>query len=412
MYDGLDVSTVRNFGTALLIGALVGTEREKRQSAEAEAGIGGLRTFVLLALLGAVAGWLADALHMPALLVAVLIVVGAAVLAGYVLAARVDPASLGLTTESAAITVYLLGAMATLGYRELAVALAIVTAALLAYKQPLHGLVEKMSWDDIFAGLRLLIATFIVLPLLPSRSVDPWGALNPYSLWLLVLLISSLSLVGYVGSRWLGADRGIVLTGLTGGLVSSTAVTLSFARQSRDDSRTATAHTLACGMLLAWCIMFGRVIVEVLVVNRELVGRVLIPFAMMVAARDRAAAKTEEVPLRNPFSLTEASKFGAFFAVVLLAVKFVQIRFPGEGLYMVAGLAGLTDVDAITLSMAEYARSGDAHVAVNAIVLATLTNTMVKCGMAVALGGAVLRRPVLIATGAILATGIGAISWL
>ena len=226
MYDGLDVSTVRNFGTALLIGALVGTEREKRQSAEAEAGIGGLRTFVLLALLGAVAGWLADALHMPALLVAVLIVVGAAVLAGYVLAARVDPASLGLTTESAAITVYLLGAMATLGYRELAVALAIVTAALLAYKQPLHGLVEKMSWDDIFAGLRLLIATFIVLPLLPSRSVDPWGALNPYSLWLLVLLISSLSLVGYVGSRWLGADRGIVLTGLTGGLVSSTAVTL------------------------------------------------------------------------------------------------------------------------------------------------------------------------------------------
>src|SRR5882672_11058137 len=115
MYDGLDVSTVRNFGTALLIGALVGTEREKRQSAEAEAGIGGLRTFVLLALLGAVAGWLADALHMPA------------VLAGYVLAARVDPASLGLTTESAAITVYLLGAMTTLGYRELAVALAIVT---------------------------------------------------------------------------------------------------------------------------------------------------------------------------------------------------------------------------------------------------------------------------------------------
>ena len=135
-------------------------------------------------------------------------------------------------------------------------------------------------------------------------------------------------------------------------------------------------------------------------------------FSRSAPARDRAAAKTEEVPLRNPFSLTEASKFGAFFAVVLLAVKFVQIRFPGEGLYMVAGLAGLTDVDAITLSMAEYARSGDAHVAVNAIVLATLTNTMVKCGMAVALGGAVLRRPVLIATGAILATGIGAISWL
>src|SRR4029077_4096653 len=163
------------------------------------------------------------------------------------------------------------------------VALGIVTAAVLAYKQPLHGLVARLDWDDIYAGLRLLIASFIVLPLLPDRPVDPWGALNPYSLWLLVLLISSLSLVGYVGSRWFGADRGIVLTGLTGGLVSSTAVTLSFARQSREDTRRATAHTLACGVLLAWCIMFGRVIAEVLVVNRALVVRLLIPFAMMGA---------------------------------------------------------------------------------------------------------------------------------
>jgi uncharacterized membrane protein (DUF4010 family) len=419
MDNELDLGTIRNFVDALLIGALVGIEREKRKSAEAEAGIGGLRTFILLALLGAIAGWLAGALHMPAVFVAVVVVVGAAVLAGYVLAARAQPESLGITTESAAMTVCLLGAMTTLGYRELAVALGIVTAAVLAYKQPLHWLVEKLNWDDIFAGLRLLIATFIVLPLLPNRTVDPWGALNPYSLWLLVLLISSLSLIGYVGSRWLGADRGIVLTGLTGGLVSSTAVTLSFARHSREDGRTATCYTLACGLLLAWCVMFGRVIVEVAVVNRALVARVLVPFAIMGAAaaiaaliafqrrgarQDRTTSKA--VPLRNPFSLTEASKFGAFFAVVLLVVKLVQTHFPGEGLYMVAVLAGLTDVDAITLSMAEYAKSGEAHVAVNAIVLATLANTIVKCGIVAALGGALLRRPVIIATGAIVAAAI------
>jgi uncharacterized membrane protein (DUF4010 family) len=254
--------------------------------------------------------------------------------------------------------------------------------------------------------------------------VDPWGALNPYSLWLLVLLISSLSLVGYVGSRWLGADRGIVLTGLTGGLVSSTAVTLSFARQSREDGRGSTALTLACGMLLAWCVMFARVIVEVLVVNRALVARVAMPFVTMgvvaavaawifarrgASAPDRAAAKTQDVPLKNPFSLTEASKFAAFFAAVLLVVKFVQLRLQGQGLYMVAGLAGLTDVDAITLSMAEYARSGEAHVATNAIVLATLTNTMVKAGIVAALGSPAMSRPVLVATGAILAAGIGTI---
>jgi uncharacterized membrane protein (DUF4010 family) len=130
------------------------------------------------------------------------------------------------------------------------------------------------------------------------------------------------------------------------------------------------------------------------------------------ARQDGATSKAETVPLRNPFSLTEASKFGAFFAVVLLVVKLVQTHFPGEGLYMVAVLAGLTDVDAITLSMADYARSGDAHVAVNSIVLATLANTTVKCGIVAALAGAVLRRPVIIATCAILVAGIATIALL
>jgi uncharacterized membrane protein (DUF4010 family) len=421
----LSLAAVRDFGTALLIGALVGTEREKRHAADVEPGIGGLRTFVLLALLGAIAGWLSHALRMPTLLVAVLAIVGAAVLAGYMLGTRTHPDALGITTESAAVTVCLLGAMTTLGYRDLAVALSIVTAAVLAYKQPLHGLVARLDWDDLFAGLRLLIATFIVLPLLPDRPVDPWGALNPSSLWLLVLLISSLSLVGYVATRWLGPGRGIVLTGLTGGLVSSTAVTLSFARQSRERGG-ASSPTLASGLLLAWCVMFGRVIAEVVVVNRALAARVVIPFAVMGAAAAIAAAlslwrgartsgdataSAETVPLRNPFSLTEASKFAAFFAAVLLLVKFVQLRFPGKGLYMVAGLAGMTDVDAITLSMAEYAKSGDARIAVGAIVIAALTNTAVKCGIVAMLGGAGLRRIVVVATAGILAATL-VVVWL
>ncbi len=424
MESGLDLTTVRNFANALLIGALVGIEREKRKEAEVEPGIGGLRTFILVALIGAVGGWLSDILHAPAVLATAVGIVGAAVLAGYVLGARARPDSLGITTESAAILVCFLGAMTTLGHRELAVALGIATAAVLAYKQPLHGLVARINWDDLYAALRLLIATFVVLPLLPNRALDPWGALNPYKLWLLVLLISSLSLVGYVGCRWLGTDRGTVLTGLAGGLVSSTAVTLSFARQSRDAALTATAG-LACGLVLAWCVMFGRVVLEVLVVNRELTTRVLIPFATMGAAaalsawlllRSAAAAKgtgatASTVPLKNPFSLTQASKFGAFFALVLLLVKLVQTYFPGEGLYMLAGLAGLTDVDAITLSMAEYARSGDHQVAANAIVIATLSNTVVKCGIAASLGSAALRRPVLISTAVILAVGLASIAW-
>ena len=132
-----------------------------------------------------------------------------------------------------------------LGDQALAMGVGVITAAVLAYKQPLHGFVEKLGWDDVYAGVRLLIATFIALPLLPDRAIDPWGALNPYKLWLLVILISSLSLVGYVLTRWLGPTRGAALTGLTGGLVSSTAVTLSFSKEAREKPQEATQRNSA-----------------------------------------------------------------------------------------------------------------------------------------------------------------------
>ena len=268
MLGDLDVAVIRDFATALLIGALIGVEREKRKG-DGEPGIGGLRTFILFALVGAIAGFLsrgrrraldpdgdAAAGHRP----------GRSPATGW--STRAQPGSFGLTTEIAAVVVCLLGAMTMLGHRELAIGLGVVTAAVLAYKQPLHGLVAKLGWDDVFAGVRLLIATFIILPLLPDRTLDPWDALNPYKLWLLVILISSLSLVGYVATRWLGAGRGTALTGITGGLVSSTAVTLSFARRGQTEPQAAAA--LACGILLAWTVMFARVLVMVLAVNRDL----------------------------------------------------------------------------------------------------------------------------------------------
>jgi len=235
-----------DFATAILLGALIGIEREKRKAEEEKTGhIAGLRTFILLALFGAAAGWLSRTLSVPWIFATAFVIVGAFVVAGYFVTARSSQAGKGLTTEVAAVVVFLLGAMVMLGYEELAIGLGVVTAAVLAYKQPLHGLVAKLGWDDVYAGLRLLIATFIALPLLPDQPIDPWGALNPYKLWLLVILISSLSLVGYVLTRMLGAARGAALMGLTGGLASSTAVTLSFAKQARDNPQLANA--LACG---------------------------------------------------------------------------------------------------------------------------------------------------------------------
>jgi len=425
MEGSLDLSTARDFATALLIGALIGVEREKRKGADtSEIGIGGLRTFILIAEVGAVAGWISRSLNAPWLLVGALAVVAVPLVAGYVLAARQNPTSLGLTTEIAALAVCLLGGLTTLGHRELAIGLAVVTAAVLAYKQPLHGLVDKLGWDDVFAGVRLLIATFIVLPLLPNRPIDPWGALNPHSLWLLVLLIAGLSLIGYVATRWLGTHRGSAITGVAGGMVSSTAVTLSFARRSRDEPGLATGNALACGILLAWCVMFVRIVVEVLVVNRDLLVPVLIPCAVMgvvagalawiflrrstLARRDEVTAG-REIPLKNPFSLTNAAKFAAFFAVVLLVVKLAQKEFSSNAIYLVSALAGATEVDAITLSMAEYAKSGETHVAVSAIIIAALSNTLTKCVMVLALGGSALRGPILVGTVAVMGAGIATI---
>ena len=417
----VDVTVVRNFLIAILIGALVGIEREKHKTAEHPASFGGLRTFILFAQAGAIGAWLSQHFGSPWVFLTTLALVAVAVVTAYVLESRVKPDALGLTTEIAAFTVCLLGGAVMYGYAELAVALAILTSAVLAFKQPLHGMVQKLGTDDLYAGLKLLIATFIVLPLLPAQPIDPWGALNLYKLWLLVILISGLSLVGYVAVRWLGTARGTAITGLSGGLVSSTAVSLGFARQSRTDKDPLAGDTLAAGILLAWTVMFVRVVVMVAIVFPPLVPRLLTPFVTMAIItallagvfywlgirRKRPLEPGEAVPVKNPFSLAAATRFGLLFAVVLLVVKITERYAPAEGLYLVAVLAGLTDVDAITLSMTEYARQSAVHsTAVTAILVAALSNTVVKCGMVLVLGSNALRVRLLAATVAILLAGL------
>lgn len=422
----IDVVVVRNFLIALLIGALVGVEREKYKAAEHPQSFGGLRTFILFAEVGAVGAWLSQHLDTPWLFIVSVLAVAIVIVSAYVLENRIRPDSLGLTTEIAAITVCLLGGAVMYGYAELAVALGIITTAVLTFKQPLHGVVGKIGTDDLYAGLKLLIATFIVLPLLPKAPVDPLQALNPYTLWLLVILISGLSLVGYVAVRWLGPSRGTAVTGITGGLVSSTAISLTFARQSRLDPDPLASDTLAVGILLAWVVMFARVVITVAIVYAPLVRDIAVPFAAMgiVAAalagvfyrlgahRRRPVGQSEEMQVKNPFSLTAASKFGLLFALVLVIVKLTERYASVEGLYLVAAVAGLTDVDAITLSMAEYARQGGGPaVAAAAIAIAALSNTLVKWGMVAVLGSRPLRLRLAGATAAILAAGLLAVWW-
>jgi len=420
MTGALDPRVVANLAVALLIGAMVGIEREKKKNREGDVGIAGVRTFILFAQAGAVGAWIGQLIGSPWVFIVVVACVAASVTVGYVVQAHAKPRAYGVTTEIAAMAVCLLGGLVMLGHAAVAVALGIATSAILAYKQPLHGLVDRLGADDISAGLKLLVATFIVLPLLPNHTVDPWKSINPHELWWLAVLISALSLVGYVAFRWLGPERGAAVTGVAGGLASSTAVTLTFAKRSRETA--AGMDALATGILLAWGIMFLRVIVEVGVVFPALVPRVLIPFTAMAVASSvlagwffwQGAHETSDEPhpgvaLKNPFSLTAAVKFAAFFALVLFVVRIVQTYLPGGSMYGVAALAGLSDVDAITLSMARLARNGgDPTTATVAIVVAAVANTVVKAGLVAFLGSSAIRRRAVWSTAVILAVGAAA----
>lgn len=424
----MDLIVARNFLIALLIGALVGIEREKKKADDPGQSFGGIRTYTLLSLLGAAAAWLSRELGTPWLLAAVLLVVGAAVVASYVLQARSSPDMPGLTSEVAAVFVCVLGALVVVGNAMLAVALAVVTSALLAFKQPLHGMVKRIGTDDLFAGIKLLIASCIVLPLLPDHALDPWGALNPYALWLLVILISALSLMGYVAVRLLGPSRGAAVTGLAGGLVSSTATTLSFARQSATQA-DGGGHALAAGVLLSWLVMAARLLVVVALLNPGLASVLAAPLGVLAAttaafaARHYWASRSEAggsasasggspgLSVRNPFSLAAAMQFGALFAIVMLATRLAQLHAPQVGVYLVSVLAGLVDVDAIALSMARMPADGDNSVGAVAITLAALSNTTVKAAMVTLLGRGPLRRHMLVAAAAIVLATAGA-AWL
>lgn len=416
---------VRDFAIALFVGALVGIERERRP--EARRDVGGVRTFTLFALVGAVAGWLTRTLGTPWVLVAGVAAVAAAVIVDHATRPREEGGSRGLTTEAAAIAVCLLGGAATLGHPELAVTLGIAVSALLAFKDPIHGLIARIGRDDFYAAMKLLVAVFVVLPLLPDRTIDPWETVNPYTTGWLVVLVSGLSFAGYVAVRFLGAARGLAVTGFFGGLVSSTAVTLGFARRSRDEGAAALQDALASGVLLAWTVMSVRVVVIVAVAHAPLAAALWPPFAAMgavtlvsalvlawrgsKAATANAAAATaapdaatagpaaSDVALRNPFSLTEAAKFAVVFTAVVLAVELLRRYVSSEAIYAVAALAGATDVDAITLSMAKVAERGDVATASVAILIAALSNTIVKAGMVAALGSPGLRRRVVVVAG-------------
>lgn len=375
----------------------------------------GVRTFALLALAGCTSVFLTDLVQSSWVFVAIVLVFGALMTVSYFITASTG--RIGMTTEVAAVLTLLAGALCYWDELVLAVALGVITTALLSFKIELHGFIASLTREDIVAALKFALITAIVLPVLPNQPLGPppFDVLNPYKIWLVVVLISGISFLGYVLFKLVGGRRGIGLTGLLGGLASSTATTLSFAQRSQKDSQLAKPFALA--IMLAWTVMFGRILVEVWAVHPELLAVLWLPIVVAAGAGLAYVAylylaphadDEDDVVVSNPFELQPAITFGLLYAVILVVARTAQIYFGDAGIYLSSILSGLADVDAITLSMAELSRNEDLEleIAARAIVLAAMSNTLVKGGIVLSSGSRPIRRALLPGMALILTAGL------
>ncbi|MCS7168345.1 MAG: MgtC/SapB family protein [Gemmatales bacterium] len=374
------------FGISLALGCLIGLERERSSPAENGGLPGGIRTFPLLALLGCTAAWLGEQVHLALFVTLTGGIAAIVVMAYFLTGSRGD---IGMTTEVAALLTYVYGAMTYRGHWLLAAGLAVGTTVILSLRRILHDWVRKISEQDLYAALQLAVISIIVLPLLPDVDYgwEPFRLFNPYRTWLIVVLISAVGFLGYVGLRVVGPRWGLLLTGLLGGLVSSTAVTLALSARAREQPEL--LRSCAMGIGLSWAAMGLRVLVAVGLVHFPLLLWLLGPVGLaslivglyaLAFLRHAPATESLEVVTANPFSLWSAIRLAGLFVLVLLAVRFAQLIGRESGLLTVALLAGTTDMDAITLSVAQLTgrQQISSFWATLAITLAVITNTVVK----------------------------------
>jgi len=408
---------LQRLAVALGIGLLVGIERgwDARNEPEGERALG-LRTLALSGLLGGVIGGIA--VKLPA--------AGAPLLAGAFVAYAFIAAffryremlrdrTLGATTVIAAVLVFALGAFAVAVDPALAAAVGVTAAALLALKATLHAWLRQLTWNELRAGLMLLAMTVIMLPVLPDRPLGPFGAFNPYELWLMTTLIAVVSSVGYVAIKRAGDHWGILLSGVAGGLVSSTAVTLTFSRLARENS--AREGLLTAGILIAAATMMLRVLVlaglfktavlQALLPAAIPAGAVFAGWALVLYRRHGDASGAQALTLTSPFETATVLKFGALLAFVMFASKALTALLGTAGAFVVAAASGLADVDAITLTMTQLEGNElTLRAAAGAILVAVLSNSLTKTALAWVTGGRSVGLGILWPTLCALAAGL------
>ncbi len=428
------------FFVALALGAIIGLEREVEIQQKKLYAYGGIRTFLLIAMFGALVGYVSNVLVGYDLFVIVSFVAFVVlVVVGYVIVSGKSK-KMGATTEFAAIITFLVAIFIMKGFVIIGVIAAILTAAILAFKPQLHLLAKSVEREEMYATIKFGIITLVVLPLLPNNNyslvdfpvladvinsfpnvaavLSEISVFNPYHIWLMVVFITGISLVGYILIKIVGAERGLGLTGFLGGLVSSTAVTSSLTHESKSvKNLKKLVNPLVFGVVIASSTMFLRVLFEVLVLNKSLLKWLIYPIGVMALGgfgvagylyftRDKELKK--DFDFQSPFALIPAIKFGLFFAFVLFVSKLFSVLWGSGGIYLASLISGLADVDAITISMATLAMKGDisAKTAVSAITIAVCSNTVVKGGIAYLFGAKKFGKIVAAVFGGLLILGL------
>jgi uncharacterized membrane protein (DUF4010 family) len=392
------------FGVALAIGFMIGLQREFAFRSRQQELLAGERTFALMALVGCLSAMIADIFKSALAFIGVIFLVGIFTAVAYFIDAW--RGQVGLTTEIAILVTVLIGALCYWDYLVLAASLGIITTVLLSLKIETDRLVSALTREDIFAALQFAVITLVILPILPKESNlrPPFDVLSPYRIWLMVVFISAINFIGYLAIKIVGPERGIGLTGLLGGLVSSTGVTLGFSERSNREPTLAKPFSLA--IMIAWTVMFARVLVEVGVLNPELLNLIWPPitaagvvgllYCVFLFFSQRTTEK-DTLEFSNPFDLVAAIKFGLLYALILVVARAAQLYFGNTGVYISSLVSGLADVDAITISLTQHNIEGTVPqtVAAQSIVIATIANTLAKGAIVIIGGASLLKRALL-----------------
>ena len=410
----LELELVKNFAIALVLGAFIGLEREYAQKKRKGPEYAGIRTFPLIALFGALSAYLGDKFSIY-IFISGIILTGLLIVVAYFGINQRSKKYMGATTEMAGFLTFLIGALSYHGELAFAVVITVAITIILYSKSFLHKFTAKIKKQEFADTLKFAVIAFVILPFLPNQGYGPYQIFNPYIIWLMVVFISGISFVGYILMKWFG-EKGIEIAAILGGLVSSTAVTSSFSDRSKNQPKIFRA--LALGVILANGIMFIRILIEVFVLNRDLFAKVFVPMLILAVVTaivsyilwKKSKYIKGKINLGSPFTIKPALKFGLFFAIILALVKLSDVYLSSKGVYLVSFISGFADVDAITVSLSQLAKTSlTTDIARNGIMIAALTNVAVKGGIAYLFGGKQFGRLILGFYVVLIAIGLGTI---